>query len=665
MVFHIPAYNDPDVAALRVAGMILCEKSRTARLYKRLVDETQIATGAASGFGMTKDPGLFAVSVGMKPDSSMDKAQEIVWEEIERMQNEPVDDNELQKIKNRFKFGQATSYTKNNGIGERISKYEAFFGYEMMDEFYNRVMNVTKDDIMNVMKKYFNKEGMTIGYLLPKDKNKIKVAKKSVNDDEEEKENSLGENNDDALNLLPEEKFFFKTPFEEFENVKAKINSTDEIIKPKAIAPLIKPMTLDNGIKIYTVENHLVPAIAVIGMFETGNIPEANEGGQPGIASVLGDVMGRGTEIMSYKELSERMAFVPYQFQTGGSYRGFYFQGYSLIDNTDEMMKTGFDIITKPAYDEDHIKKIKTHYEITVRNKFKKTSMKAFYHMYNTLFENHPYSKISSTEESIKSITKDDLKKLHDKYFRPDRLIILMVGDMTPEQMRDLANKYYGNWKAEGEAPALNKIPQVNELNKKEIRVFTEKDYTECTINVGFAPRSDIDPNEAETVNILNYILASSALTSRMGIELRDKQGLVYGLKSELWSPNDNIGYWKLNTKTGPQNAEKVIRGIFSEIKKLLDKGITDEELSTAKNRMLGLLPFYVETPDDVASRAYDLIRQELPFDYFDKKGERILKVTKEDVLRVAKKYFTLDKYIIVVDGPLEENALNHLANEL
>ncbi|MFO7526877.1 MAG: hypothetical protein R6W68_15595, partial [Ignavibacteriaceae bacterium] len=119
------------------------------------------------------------------------------------------------------------------------------------------------------------------------------------------------------------------------------------------------------------------------------------------------------------------------------------------------------------------------------------------------------------------------------------------------------------------------------------------------------------------------------------------------------------------NTKTGPENTEKVITGIFKEIRKLLDNGITDEELIDAKNRQLGLLPFYVETPDDAAGIVFDMIKEKLPFDHFDKKADRILAVTKEDVMRIAKKYFTLDHFIIVIDGPIDNNSMDGLIDRI
>jgi zinc protease len=649
--FHVPTYNHTDANALKMAGMILCERSRDARLYKRLVEKERIAQSVAGGMGISKDPGLFSISCTLKPDSSIDKVEKILWEEINKMQNELVSDHELQKIKNRYKFNQVTNYTKNADIGSRMSSYEAYFGYDFFKEFDTRMFSVSKEDIQRVMKKYFNETQVTIGYMFPKEGNK-KTNLKDIESEIEEKTN------------LTDDKFFFIHPLEALD-ILNKTLVDEEILKPKPIAPSVKKMKLDNGVTLYTLENHLVPAVSVIGLFETGLIPEDIEGGKPGITGFLTDLMNRGTIDLTYENLSERMAFVPFSFAMSGSYKAFYFQGYSLNENADEMFKTGYDIVTNPGFRDEDINKLKPQHIITAKNRFKRTGIKAFYYMFDQIFEGHPLTQYNSTEESIKSITKQDLINLHKKYIRPNDLTLLMVGDMTPEQMKELANKYFGNWKLSSDKFDKKDLPKVKELNKKEIKVFTEKDYTECTINIGFSPYNDYNPEDEDAISIMNYILAGSSLTSRMGVELRDKQGLIYGIKSEIWDKVNNIAYWKFNTKTGPQNTKKVIKGIFTEIKKFFETGVTDDEIKTAKQRMFGLLPFYAETPDDVAGIVFGFLQDKKPLDFFDKKADRIMKVTKEDVLRVAKKYFTLDRFIIVVDGPIEQKDLEGFVEEL
>ena len=658
--FHVPTYEDPDAAPLKLAAMILCEKSRDARLYKRLVETEQISTMAAGGFGMAKDPPLFQISVSVKGDSLVNKAESIVWEEIKNMQTNLVEDHELQKVKNRYKFSQVTNYIKNADIGSRISRYETYFGWDFFKEFDSRVLSVTKEEIQKVMSKYFNPEQVTVGYSYPKEG---KTKKKSKASSSDEDENSGQQEN---LIELSQDAFYFQPPIETIELMNSFMPGIDdEVIKPKAIEPMIKTMKLKNGITIHTMENHLIPTISIIGLFETGIMPECLEDQKPGIASFLGSVMNRGTKSLNYEQLSERLAFVPFSFSTSGSYKSFFFQGNSLVENANEMMKIGYDMVTDPLLSTEDIEKVRPRELIAARDRFKKTSIKSFYYLFNHLFEDHPITKINSTVASIKSIQKEDLVALHNKYLDPARLTILMIGDMTPEQMKELADKYFGNWKKSESAPAIIESPKVKELTKKEIKVFPEKDYSECTINIGFAPFNDVKPEEEEIVAVLNHILAGSALTSRMGIELRDKNGWVYGIKSELWSKSDGIGYWKFNTKTAPKNTRNVIKAIFSEIKKLMNEGITDTELNQAKQRLIGLLPFYVETPDDASQYVFEMIQNKQPFNFFDKKTDRITSVSKEDVLRIAKKYFTLDKFIIVVDGPIEENSLDNFVNEL
>lgn len=658
MSFHVPNYLHADFPALRLAGMILSERSRDARLYKRLVIKEKIAARASGGVGITKDPTLFNITVEMLPDSSIERAEALVWEEIKLMQNELIPENELQKVKNRYRFNQVTGSVKNSDIASRLSRYEAYAGWESQREFEQRILAVTKEDIQRVMQRYFSEDKLTVGYGLPKDGSQPVKSDTS----EEVNENETEEYN---IYLDDADKFYFLGSEKAVNILNTDPEGFDDIIRPNPIAPLIRTDVLSNGIKLYLIENHLVPALFIGGVIQTGIISEEHEKNHPGITAVLSDVMNRGSKNVTYEELSERMAFVPYQFSVKGGLRGFSFEGYALLENVDEMMRTGYDIITEPALRDDDINYIKSRHSLSARNRLKRTSVKAFYYMYNKIFEDHLFTQTSSTEESINSITKQDLLNLHEKYFTPNLATIVMVGDYTPEEMKNLAEKYFGKWKPSGKEIVPLELQPVKGLSEKIIRVFPEKDYTECTINIGFNPFDDISKEDEEAVNILNYILASSALTSRIGVELRDKQGLIYGIKSELWSTRENVGYWKFNTKTSPENTEKVITGIFSEIRKLLSEGVTENEIVAAKKRLLGLLPLFIETPDDIASRVFELIRDKESFEYFDQRADRILAVTYDDVMRVANKYFTLDKFIIVVDGPMEENSLNGLLKKL
>jgi len=654
MAFHVPNYQHPDAPALKLVQRIFTAKARSARLYNRLVEKEKLATAAAGGFGFTKDPTLYQISIVLKPDVNVDSVEKIVWEEIKKLQDSLVTERELQKAKNRFRFDELTSYTKNADIGSRLSLYENYVNYEFIDTFSNRVKSVTREDIQRVMKKYFNPEQVTVAYLYPKN------PQKSEKEDEE-----LKEEQEEKIDVF-DGKFYFK-PEEVLIDLVNQIEEEDfkDILKPISIAPLVKSSKLKNGITVYTIENHLTPSIYIGGVVQPGFIEEAIGNQKPGIVDLLTDVINRGPKNLTYDEFIDKVSFVPFQFSVQANYRRIYFQGYCLKDDLNEMMKTALDILKVPRFDDREIEELRSRHLIQARNRFKRTNVKAFYYMFNKIFKDHPYSQYLSTEEALNKITKEDLIQLWNKYFQPELMSVVIMGDYSHKELIKIAEKYFSEFKTRKPVPDYKIMPEVKPLEGKEIKVFTEKDYTQCTINIGFSPFNNIPAEEEDAVNVLNYILASSALTSRIGVNLRDKQGLIYGIKSELWSTTDGIGYWKFNTKTAPQNVDKVIKGIFSEIKNLIGNGITDEELKTAKVRLLSLLPLYVETPDDIASRVFELIQEGKPLDYFDKKADRILKVTSDDVIRLAKKYFTLDRFIIVIDGPIEQKDVDHLLNEL
>lgn len=668
MAFKTPSYNHPDAPALYLAGKILCERSRGSRLYKRLVENEKLALSVSGGFPISKYPRLFTISIQVNPDSNVDRIEKIVWEEIEKMKRELVSDYELQKAKNRYKFTEASEYIKNSDIGMRLSTWECYYGWDYYNNFYNMVLNVAREDIQRVMNEYFKESAVTVGYLLPKEKKSIKFEDEETEDFEPNAGRLL------ELSIIEDEdKFFYQGDFGIFllEGLSPTgslgplrgsefIVDTFDIVKPKPISPKVKKAKLKNGITVYTIENKLAPTLVVTGIIEAGIIPDEIEG-KAGIASILADVMNRGPASMSYDEYVEKLSFYPISISVRGNYRGFSFEGYSLTENSDQMLKMLVEVLTNPRMDTAEINLIKNKHRTVAKNRFTGTKVKAFYYMFDKIFRDHEYSKNKITPETIEKISTEDIFKLYESYIRPDRTTLIVVGNMKHKDMLSLVKRYFEKWQAKGKPLPLRLVSNVKELNYREMKVFPDSEYTECTINLGFAPYNNIGKDEEEAVEILNYILAQSALTSRIGVELRDKQGLIYMIRSQLWQTRDGIGYWKLNTKTAPENVDKVIKGIFAEIKKLLEEGITDEELFNAKRRMLGLLPLYAETPLDVASVVARSLIEKVPLEEFDKKYEKILKVSKEDVMKVARKYLTLDKFIVVVDGPITQEKLQEL----
>ena len=143
-----------------------------------------------------------------------------------------------------------------------------------------------------------------------------------------------------------------------------------------------------------------------------------------------------------------------------------------------------------------------------------------------------------------------------------------------------------------------------------------------------------------------------------MGLKLRDEQGLCYSIKNNMWI-RDKGGYWNIRTHVDKSNLSKMIKGMFAEIELIQKEGVTDEELMMAKTRKIGLLPLSTRTADDIGVVIFRSLKAKRSLEYFDKRRERLMAVTKEDVQRAANKYLDTENYIIAVSGDIQEDALD------
>lgn len=172
MAWKAPEARTPDSYALEVMEKIL-SRGDSSRLYQRMVKGDEVALRAEAGYDERRGPGEFSTFVVYKPNSSAEKAREIVWSEIEKLQNTPVSAEELEKAKNQIlrDFFSSNSYTSLQKVTQRaqmLAQYALFYGDpKMLDQDLQAALKVTPADIQRVAKKYFTKEGLTVVDVVP------------------------------------------------------------------------------------------------------------------------------------------------------------------------------------------------------------------------------------------------------------------------------------------------------------------------------------------------------------------------------------------------------------------------------------------------------------------------------------------------------------------
>ena len=661
LYFAAPPYLSEDGAALYVAGRIIGSRSATSRLHKRLVRRERLCKSATASLTFSKDPGTFNIVAQLMPGSAMAAVENLIWQEIDSLARYPVSEYDLQKIKNRIYFDEMTGDQYVDKLGEQIGQYESYFGWRMINRRPEMVMAVTPDDIMRVVRQYLTPRQMVVCYSYPDTvRGAMSVPDSGMITAQTETPDELPVPEISLAAPTRAKSSLWQRLIRQPADVRTQYRPVlDQIIGPSPIAGCLDSLILANGVPVYLLINRDFPTIYLKGFIETGRLPEDRE--RPGIRQFTESMLSRGTLSRSYDELIEEKSFTPYQFEISQSWHNIYLMGYCLRKDADKMLQLAYETLAEPSFPEDQIELLRPK-AITNARQFKQTEdTKAFYAMFETIFENHPYSVSHAGEAWVyESLTRDELVRFYDKYYSPERLKLLVVGDFEKDWLEARLNATLGRWQKPSGDEWLT-FPGIAPVQGKRVMVFTNPQYKQCRIDIGFQPVAGglrTDNPDLTAIEILESILCGSSLTSRMGKKLRDELGLSYGIKSNLWIRREG-GYWNIRTHTDKDNVTAMIQGILAEIRRVQNELVSEDELNRAKARKIALLPLYVRTPDDIGNVLFSQLTDNLPRTRFDQSRDRILNVTHEDVRRVARRYLDAENYVIGVSGNLAENSLD------
>jgi zinc protease len=234
--------------------------------------------------------------------------------------------------------------------------------------------------------------------------------------------------------------------------------------------------------------------------------------------------------------------------------------------------------------------------------------------------------------------------QFYNHEYLPNQTILTVVGDITVEQVRAQVAKRFTTWKRAENGGRVFPIP--HPLEKPVVRLI-EKDLTQATILMGHVGISRTNP-DYYAVTVMNYILGAGGFSSRLMDSIRDNQGLAYHVGSHF-EANLMPGPFIVSLQTRNEAANQAITGVVTELNRIRDAPVTDQELSEAKAYLVGSFPLRVDTTSKLAEVLALVELYGLGLDYFNRYPKLIEQVTKDDVLRVAKQYLNPGRYALVV----------------
>lgn len=424
----------------------------------------------------------------------------------------------------------------------------------------------------------------------------------------------------------------------------------DRSVRPSAgAAPEIKlgnieSFTLENGLKVFVVENHKLPKVAYS---ITMNTDPILEGDMAGYVSATGELLGRGTKNRSKQEIDQDIDFIGATLSTYST--GIY--ASSLKKHQDKLLSIMSDVMMNADFQQTELDKIKKQTISGLESE--KSNPDAIAENVKSVLlygSNHPYGELT-TAVTVENITLDKCKEHYNTYFRPNVAYMAVVGDVTVEEAKKNIEKYFSKWE-QGKVPS-HEYKSTTDRENTTIGFVHKEGATQSLINITHPLDLKHNNKDVITMKILNSILGGSG-TARLFMNLREGHGYTYGAYSRL-GVDELAGNFTAFAKVRNEVTDSSLVQFFVELNRIIDEDVSEEDLQNVKNYMTGTFAYSLQNPQTIASFAINTVKYDLPADYYSTYLKQIAAVTVADVRNAAKKYIHPDKSLILIVGDKDE----------
>ncbi|WP_075340827.1 M16 family metallopeptidase [Tenacibaculum agarivorans] len=397
---------------------------------------------------------------------------------------------------------------------------------------------------------------------------------------------------------------------------------------------------LKNGLQVILVENHKLPRASA--SLTIDNKP-VFEGDKAGVSSIMGSLLGNGTNTMSKDEFNEKVDYLgaSLNFSSSGAFAA------SLEKYFPEILTLMADGIKNPIFTQEEFdKEIERNLEGLKNQEKDVKTIASRVEDYLTYGSKHPYGEYV-TPESMQNIKLEDVKKNYTTYYRPNNAYLVIVGDINPKKTKKLVTKLFSGW-TKGNIPNYTMPKPVNP-STAEINFVNMPNAVQSEVAVVNNIDLTLGDKDYYAALIANNILGGGG-TARLFMNLREDKGYTYGSYSRV-RQSKHAGKFKASASVRNMVTDSSVVEILKEINKIRYQKVSEEELKNSKAEYVGNFVMDVQKPRTVARFALNIARYNLPADFYEKYLENINAVTLDDVQNAAKKYFQGDKARIFVTG--------------
>jgi zinc protease len=619
-----PGAYDASAAIFALGG------AKASRLDQALVYKTQVAQQVSCGDDANKLNGTAECTVTAKPGVKLEDLEKTVWDEIARLQADGPTAEEVEAAKAIQMTGKIAGLQRLGGFGgiadtlDRYNQYTGDPGYLPKDIAAAEAVTVASTKA--AAKKYLTRDAAVVVYCVP--------GKKVLDD----VPRSPDDTDADVKITNP-----YTPAFEESQNWRKQAPQPGAPVTVHL--PVPQTFTLDNGLKVYVVEENSLPLLSSLMISRAGS--ENNPAGKSGLASLTAQVMGEATTSRDLTKLAEEQERIGVRVFVGASMDGATGGMTVLTNHLHEGMDLFSDVIEHPAFNNDDFERLRRQRLVGIQQEGDSVSALAQRIGPKLVYVDQPYgASPNGTTESVKALTADDIKSFYTNHYGPKDSALVLVGDVSLSQARSLAAEYFGKW--DNAASAEIALPPAPAMQPTHV-VIVDKPGAPQTALFAYGLGVPADSPDLQTLQVANYTLGGS-FASRINMNLREQHGYTYGANSQF--PAYRSG--------GPFIAGGLVRTditgaaakeLMYEIKRFPTTPPTDAELKEAKDARIQSLPGQFETSISIATSVSSLFLYSRPLDYFATLPATYRAVNAGDIERVTKEYVHPDELVIVAAG--------------
>jgi zinc protease len=418
-----------------------------------------------------------------------------------------------------------------------------------------------------------------------------------------------------------------------------------------AEAMQIQTVKSPGGIQAWLVEDHSNPMMAMRFSFEGGSAQDP--AGKDGVANFVSAMLDEGAGELDAAAFQERLEDLAVRLSFSDSQDAFYGNFETLTVNRDAAVDLLAAALNKPVFDKDAAERIRQQILASLVYAAKDPDRVASDEWNALAFGDHPYGRrASGSEQTVSSITPEDLEAYRKKTFAKSNLRVVAVGDISAAELGTLLDKVFGSLPEKADLATVPKIAPATGGKTKVI----EMDVPQSVAVFGFGAMPRKDPDFL-TAFVLNQLIGGGGFASRLMEEVREKRGLAYSVYSYL-QPMRNASIFSGGVATRNDAVKTSIDLIRQELEKVAKDGPNEAEFANAKSYLTGSYALRFDTNVKIATQLLGLMEEGYGPDYVEKRNAMIEAITLDDAKRVAKRLLDTDNMIVTIVGKPEEAAV-------